>query len=99
MCLVTAGPLPSPLALAVRTIVSGALALRERLDRRAAAPAGLAAALVHVQALAKVARRAVRAQVIAQRRAPGADGELEHRAYRAHQAPGLQPRQRGGAAL
>src|SRR5580704_16624600 len=87
------------LLLAARAIVSGALALRERLHRRAAAPAGLALALVDVQALAEVARRAVGPEVVAQRRAAGADGEFQHRAHRAYQARRLRARERRGAAL
>src|SRR5580704_5437006 len=87
------------LLLAARAIVSGALALRERLHRRAATPAGLALALVDVEALADVTRRTVGPEVVAQRRAACADREFQHRAHRAYQARRLRTRERRGAPL
>src|SRR5579863_5253423 len=101
MCLLTLGPREGVrlLLLAARAIISGALALRERLDCHAAAPAGSALALVDVQALAEVARGAVRPEVVTQRRAAGADRKLEHGAHRAHQARGFRARERRGAPL
>src|SRR5579864_4675094 len=85
--------------LAGRAIVRGALPLGNRPDRRAASAAGPAGALVYVQALAEVAGRAVGAEVVAQRRAPGADRLGEHRAHALHQPRGLGARQAARLAL
>src|SRR5204862_3550910 len=84
------------LLLAGRAIVRGALPLGHRAHRRAAAPAGPALALIHVEPLTEVTGRTVGAQVVAQRRAACANRLSEHRAHAAHQPRGLRPRQAPG---
>src|SRR6476646_4302097 len=100
MCLLMKSPRlgPGALFLAARAKVSGALALREGAHRAAAAPAGLALAFVDVQPLAEISRRPVGAEIVAQRRAAGADRKAENGAHGAHQAGGLRARERRGAS-
>src|SRR5579863_6712725 len=75
-------------------IVRRPLPLREAAHLRSTAPAGQSGAIVHVQPLAEVARRAVGAPVVAQRSAARADRGPEHGAHRAHELRGLGARQR-----
>src|SRR5215831_4430050 len=87
-----------PSLLTRGTIIRRALALGDRTYQGAAAPAAAAGALVDVQALAEIARRAVGPQVIAQRGAARADRPAQHGAHRAREPRGLGARQRAGRA-
>src|SRR5580658_8968042 len=79
--------------LALRAEIARALALRDLPDRRAAGAAGAAIALIDIEPLAKSARVALGAHVIAQCRATGANRPLQRGAYRAHQARAFLQRQ------
>src|SRR5262249_55535228 len=70
------------------TIVRGALSLRHRPHRGGAAPTGLTAALVDIEALAEITRRTVGSQIVTQGRAACAYRLAQHRAHGAHQAHG-----------
>src|SRR5215469_12513277 len=65
-------------------IVGRALSLGHGPHDAAAAAAGLAAPLIYVQALAKITRRAVRAQIVAQGRAACAYRLAQHRTHTTH---------------
>lgn len=75
--------------LAVRAVVGRALSLPDAADHGTADPAGPAGAFVDIEPLAEITGIAVGADVIAQRRAAGADRCVERRAHRAHQASAI----------
>src|SRR5262249_4880341 len=81
------------LLLAAWTIVRGALSLGHGPDRAAAAPTGLAATLVNVEALAEITGLTVGSQLVAQGRAAGTDRLAQHRAHAAYQARGIGARE------
>src|SRR5580700_194215 len=80
----------SMISLAVRAVIGGALTLGDLAYEVSAHAARLSIALVDIELLAKISRIAIGADVVAQRRAAGADRGLQRRPYRAHQARTLR---------
>src|ERR1700742_2755448 len=79
------GALYRGLPLTGGAVVGGSLPLGDLADRRTVRPAGLAVAFIDVQLLPEVAGVTIGTDVVAQRRAAGANGCLQRCAHRAHQ--------------